>query len=526
MIRRIQKRCVFRIRDSDRTMLERLIFQRYPDREWGTFFRFGFRRTTWGLAACFVGAERPEPGDLDRSSPVTVFRSKYILRAHHIVEDGPFAAGVIHSHPEGSRTFPSKTDDDMDGYFGAEFDHYGRGKPYVSLIFSRDSDGAFRFTGRVFDHGEWYPVTDLLTVGEALLRARSESMSPHVDQPLGEDPELIESPTARIETLLGRAASERLASAKVGVIGCSGTGSPAAHLLARAGVQDFVLVDPQEFAPSNLERMHGSRFADALMHSPASKVAILARLIHEINPHANVTAIRGNVLDEIVSDALLDCDLVLGCMDTQHGRAALGDLASHYLLPSIDVGVAMRAKHDTLQAQLVEVCKHTPDLPCPFCLGRIDQNALAYELMTDGERKWRQEAAALAVERGVDGAQYWGGAPPAELTVGYLTSLAGSLVAGYAENWLTGAATMPHPRFQFDIGWTKLGVNPIEGTRQPGCSCGRTIGHADQARADRSVSRPPHWKPPATVPVSGGRILVPGLARDRGLSAPIRKNRN
>lgn len=524
MSRRHPKRCVFRIRGSDRMALERLIFQRYPDSEWGTFFRFGFRRTTWGLAACFVGAERPEPGDLDRSSPVTVFRSKYILRAHHIVEDGPLAAGVIHSHPEGGRTFPSQTDDDMDGYFAAEFERYGRGRPYVSLIFARNADGSFRFTGRVFDHGEWYPVTDLLTVGEALLRDRSESLPPHGDNPLGGGSGLVESTTARIETLLGRAASERLALAKVGIIGCSGTGSPATHLLARAGVQDFVLVDPQKFAPSNLERMHGSRFADAVAHPPPSKVEILARLIHEINPHARVTAIRGNVLDEIVLDALLDCDLVLGCTDTQHGRAALGDLASHYLLPSIDVGVAMRAKHGHLTTQLVEVCKQAPDLPCPFCLGRIDQNALAYELMTDDERQWRREAAELAVQRGVDGAQYWGGEPPAELTVGYLTSLAGSLVAGYAENWLTGAGAMPHPRFQFDVGWTKLDVSPIEGKRQSGCSCGRTIGHADQARADRSVSRPPHWKPPTTVLASGGLRPDAGPRQESGLECAHRKD--
>ena len=58
-----QKYCIFRIQKQDREKLERLLFLRYPAREWGTFFRFGFRRTSWGLAACFVGVERPLPGD-------------------------------------------------------------------------------------------------------------------------------------------------------------------------------------------------------------------------------------------------------------------------------------------------------------------------------------------------------------------------------------------------------------------------------------------------------------------------------
>jgi hypothetical protein len=492
-----RQHCVFRIQKSDREKLESHIFQRYPAREWGTFFRFGFRRTPWGLAACFIGLERPRPGDLDRSSPVTVFRSRYILRAHHIVEDGPFAAGVIHSHPQGANTLPSPSDDDMDNYFGEEFSQYGKGKPYVSLIFARTRYGDFRFTGRVFDGGKWYPVTNLLTVGDELLH--EETQVRHEGSEVENDPlerAAVESTTARLETLLGRASSRRLSRAKVAVVGCSGTGSPVGHLLARAGIQNLLLVDPQPFAPSNLERMHGSRFADAFVIPPLAKVQILARLIREINPKARIACIQGNILDDIVLDALLECDLVLGCTDSQHGRAALGDLASHYLLPSIDVAVAMRAKDGKLKVQLVEICQHAPDLPCPFCLGRIDQKALSYELMTEEEHKWRQEAAEQAQAHEIDGTQYWGDKPPQELTVGYLTSLAGSMAAGYAENLLTGAARLPHQRLQFDVGWTKLGVALNEKSRRPECSCGRTIGHADQARADHSVSRPLHWPAP------------------------------
>jgi proteasome lid subunit RPN8/RPN11 len=501
MITRHQKRCLLRIQNADREKLENLIFQRYPAKEWGTFFRFGFRRTAWGLAASFVGAERPMPGEIDRTSPVTVFRSRYILRAHHIVEDGPLAAGVIHSHPQGFDTFPSPSDDDMDEYYSKEFQRYSKGRPYLSVIFARDPDGKFYFTGRVFDCGECYPVMDLLTVGSALERERSQVEAEPVSDGDGTKmpTKVLESTTARLESLLGCAASKRLGNSKVGIIGCSGTGSPAGHVLARAGVGRFVLVDPKRMSPPNLERQHGSRFVDALQSVPPTKVEILARLIREINPHAEITCLQGNILDELVLDALLECDLLVGCADSQHCRAALGDIASHYLLPSIDVAVAMRAKKGKLKLQLVEICRHAPQLPCPFCLRRIDQTALSYELMTNEEKQWRREAAKDAEARGQNGAQYWGGEPPQELTVGYLTSLAGSMTAGYAENMLTGAAQMPHQRFQFDIGWEKLGVAPVQGQRNPECSCGKTVGFADQARADRSVSRPPHWPQPRVV---------------------------
>lgn len=497
-----QHYCLFRIQKSDRETLERLIYQRYPSREWGTFFRFGFRRTSWGLAASFVSVARPVPGDLDRSSPVTVFRSRYILRAHHIVEDEPLAAGVIHSHPEGGDTFPSCSDDDMDRYYAQEFSHYGKGKPYVSLIFARGGDGTSHFTGRVFDRGKWYQIKELLTIGDQLEREDAQGWVEHQGEDINENGFGIESTTARLETLLGRAASKRLSTATVGILGCSGTGSPAAHLLVRAGVQRFVLIDPQPFAASNLERMHGSEFEDARRQPAPPKVEILARLIRSINPKAELTCFLGNVLDEVVLDRLLQCDLLLGCMDSQHGRAALGDIATHYLLPSIEVAVSMRAKNGKLKVQLAELCQLAPQLPCPFCLGRINPNTLSYELMTDEERQCRKEAAEVARTQGIDGAQYWGGEPPQELTVGYLTSLAGSMAAGYAQHLLTGAGQMPHRRFQFDIGWTKLGVVTDERERNPECSCGRTIGYADQARADRSVSRPSHWKAPVWVKTS------------------------
>ena len=493
------KRCLLRIQEADRQKLERLIFQRYPAKEWGSFFRFGFRRTSWGLAASFVSTEPPKPGDLDRSSPLTVFRSKYILRAHHIVEDSLLGAGVIHSHPLGFDTLPSPSDDDMDGYYATEFRRYSKGQPYMSLIFARDPDGGFRFTGRVFDGGEWYPVTDLLTVGEHLEHDTCQ-VSDVADEDTDNDHELLpESRTARLDSLLGRAASKRLTRSTVGVLGCSGTGSPAAHVLARAGVGRFILVDPQWLSRSNVERVHGSSFADFLLPEPPTKVASLARLIKGINPDAEVVCIRGNVLDDLVSDALLECDLLLGCGDSQHCRAALGDLTSHFLLPSLEVSVAMRAKEGKLKLQLVEICYNAPQYPCPFCLGRIDQKVLAYELMSDEERKCRREAAKVAEEQGLDHTQYWGGEPPPELTVGYLTSLAGSMAAGYVQNLLTGSARLPHQRFQFDVGWEKLGVVCVEGKRGPDCSCWKTLGHGDQARADRSVSRPDHWAAPEFI---------------------------
>jgi hypothetical protein len=474
---------LFRITAADREKLQTLLFKRYPHREWGTFFRFGYRLTEWGIHVSFVDAVEPRPGDLKEESGIVEFSAGYILRAQLALAETKLGMGVVHSHPEDCGTGASSLDNDMDGYFSDEFSTYGAGRPYVSLRVAKSADGLFSFSGEAWINDEQLQITEWLTVGKELEREVSETTGSKKNT-------LFDEGTARLTELVGERTA-RLPKSFVGVIGCSGTGSPAVHILVRAGVRRFVLVDPEAFVSSNLERMHGSVWRDLKTKPP--KVEILRRLILSINPEAEVKIIRGNVLDENVLDQLLQCDLVLGCTDSQHSRAALGDYASHYLLPCLDVAVLMRAKNGKLTEQVGEIARYTPDETCPWCLGRISQKALAYELMTDTEHEQRAQAAAEAVKRGVDGAQYWGDRPPRELTVGYMTTAVGAIQAGYAEGWITGASAMPHQRLQFDLGMPLLGVVPADKPRKQECSCNWTKGWGDQARAERSVSKPPHW---------------------------------
>jgi hypothetical protein len=273
-------------------------------------------------------------------------------------------------------------------------------------------------------------------------------------------------------------------------VGCSGTGSPAVEMLARAQIGEFVLVDAKRGVLSNLERMHGSRFAD-LSNSSPYKVALTARLIREVNPSAKVTMLVGNALDDRVIDELLRCDIVLGCTDTLHGRAALGDLAALHLIPAIDVGVRPHGNTGKVTAQMIDMTRLGPGDPCPFCLGRIDAHALSAELMPESERQERREAAAAAIRRGEDGTAYWGGDIPLLPAVGYLTTVAGSLAAGYALNWLLGTAQMPHSHFQFDVGASEFAFAADTTQRRPSCSCSRQLGFGDCG--DRSVTMPKHF---------------------------------
>lgn len=165
---------LFRITAADREKLFAFVFKRYPDHEWGSFFRFGYRLTEWGIHASFVDAIEPRAGDLDEASGIVEFSAGYILRAELALNESGLGVGVIHSHPEGGGTGASGLDIDMDHYFSGEFAEYGNGRPYVSLRVAKSFEGNFSFSGEAWINGERLPVIEWLTAGKELKREISE----------------------------------------------------------------------------------------------------------------------------------------------------------------------------------------------------------------------------------------------------------------------------------------------------------------------------------------------------------------
>lgn len=480
---------IVRIRATDLARLEKHLFKRYPHREWGTFFRFGYRRTPWGIAICFVDGLWPDLGDLDRQTSLTTFHEDYSRRAFHASSNVEgLAIGVVHSHPVGCPVRPSDLDDDMDGYFAEELASFSGGRPYCSLIFERTND-SLSFSGRVYDRGQWLAVSSMISVGETVRRWRSQLMpaEPSVIEPTEE------SPIARLQSLMGATTERRLHDATIGVVGNSGTGSPVALVLARARVGNFVVVDPERMSASNLERLQGSYYHHLSQDPLPFKVELLRDMIHSINPDASVVPLVGNVLHPNVIDHLVRCDFILGCTDSVHGRVALDELARHYLLPVIDIGVRMDGVNGQLTEQLANLAAYRPGLPCAFCRGNVDPYQMNYELMSDAERCDKEQQALDAGARGVEADQYWKGRPRQLHTVGYLTTAAGALAAGYVEGALTGSFGMPHSEFQFDIGQPNLGIvaSPLE--QASTCDCQSHLGWADAAAPFKNVSSPSHW---------------------------------
>lgn len=459
-----------------------LLFRRYPDEEWATFARFGWRETPDGLVLTLTALDAPGTHDLDDDAGHVVICEPYSLRVALTAERHPFAVGIIHSHPAGGWTLPSLIDDDMDGYYADYFGGFAPGRPYVSLIFARDAEGALSGSGRVFWQGRWHKVE------------RFAFERRHVAVGTYAWPSRLTTETrgrlARLSSAFGVEAAERLARSTVAVIGAGGTGSPAIEVLARAGVGHLIIVDPDVTSESNLERMHGSVPADAEQQAP--KVLVARRHVATISPTCRVTALQGALPQPEVIDAVIGADVILSCTDQQHSRLAVSDIVLRYLTPAIDCGVELEGEQGEVTGQVIQLVRFLAADPCVWCRGMVDGQQLAQELMSPEEQAQHQAAAEAAIVEGQEGNPYWRATPQLN-TVGYLTTPAGAIAAGYAIGWLTGRFDPPFSRLQMNL------VQPLLDTAEPpdepraGCACRRMRGTADQVQADAMITAPVHW---------------------------------
>ena len=477
---------IVRAAQPDADALQSLIFRRYPSEEWATFATFGWLETPAGLVLTLAGLDPPSPGDLDETASHVVLNEPYTLRTALKAERQRLAVGVIHSHPEGCGTTASPLDDDMDCYYSGYFSGFAPDRPYISLIFARSHDGAvLSATGRVFWKGEWHRVSRFLVQGQRV-------MLTGYDPPPSRRNATGRAQVARLESAFGEEAAERLDQATVAVIGASGTGSPVIEALARAGVGHLIVVDPDVFNPANLERLHGSWHSD--IGKVISKVAIAKRHVRQINPACRVTAIRGALPQKEVVDALCMADIVIGCTDQQHSRVALNDLALRYLVPVLDCGVEMEGEAGLVTGQIIQILRLFPADACVYCREMVVQWKLDQELMSEKERTVRRAAAQEAEAQGRRGDAYWRDIAQMN-TVGYLTTTAGGMIAGYAIGYVTARFATPFSRLQMNLSAPFLDVtdDPIEPLIS--CACRRMRGTSDQGMADELITAPSHWHP-------------------------------
>ena len=308
---------------------------------------------------------------------------------------------IVHTHP-GSHAFFSDQDDRNERELARTANLKGvRG--LVSIVLGGDGS----ICARIWIDADVFVLADAVQiVGRRFVRhasGTSEGISPpHLD---------------RQRRLFGERFNDTLRSLRVCVIGCGGTGSPVALLLARLGVGHIYLIDNDTLAESNLNRVHGSRRDDVGM----AKVEILKREIEAMGVGCHVVTSKAWVKSAEVRDALKSADFVFGCTDDNSGRIFINRLAYFYGIPLIDVGLRMVAASETLGNDLNgRVTTVLPGLPCLICSGVVS-GARANE--EDLERTRPEEFQKRKAE-----AYVIGGGDPAPAVVTFTTEMAAMAV--------------------------------------------------------------------------------------------------
>jgi molybdopterin/thiamine biosynthesis adenylyltransferase len=299
--------------------------------------------------------EVPEEAYEARSPDGFTWSTTPFYKALKLAEDKDYAVAVFHAHPAGHLEFSSADDVAEQELFQIAFNRLESDRPHLSVIMDRTKGLAARAYSRDLKPQQ---VSRIMVVGERWLSwTAGEAIVP--------PPELDRQTRA-----FGAASAVHLAGLKVGVVGCGGTGSAVASLLARIGVRKLALLDADVVEDTNLNRLHFATRTDANLRR--RKVDVVGEGVAAIG--LPISVVRApHFADTPEGLAILkSCDVVFGCTDDDLGREALNRLAHFYFIPVIDLGLLIEPNgeggYDTFDGRVTVV---QPGYPCQSCRGLI-----------------------------------------------------------------------------------------------------------------------------------------------------------
>jgi molybdopterin/thiamine biosynthesis adenylyltransferase len=147
---------------------------------------------------------------------------------------------------------------------------------------------------------------------------------------------------------------------KVAVVGAGGVGLPLVTMLARLGVGELVVIDPDRLDATNLPRMPEARRLDALMPLRAlpggarvadrlstRKVRLARRAARRANPQIRYTGIPCGVTEPQAARELIDCDYLFLAADGHLARMLVNAVAHQFLIPAVQLGTRIDTDPET-----------------------------------------------------------------------------------------------------------------------------------------------------------------------------------
>lgn len=270
----------------------------------------------------------PEDAYIERAQDKAHWSTEFAIPHLEDADENGQAVLKIHSHPTGYRGFSGYDDTADEELFPSVHGRVPGYGPHASAVMLPD--------GEIFGRAAWpgptfKPLRKVSVVGENLRFWFSNDPGSSV-------PDFAQ----RHAQAFGKKTTSLLGQLSVGVVGCSGTGSPVVEQLARLGVGELVLVDPDVVEEKNLNRILGASRSDV----GRAKTEVMGSHIREMGLDTKVEEHEKSLFNANVIRGLARCDVVFGCMDSAEGRDLLNKVAVYYEIPYLDIGVRLDADQD------------------------------------------------------------------------------------------------------------------------------------------------------------------------------------
>lgn len=297
---------------------------------------------------------------ISTSETEVAFKNEAYIRALKIAESKDYAVALVHSHPPGHTSFSEKDDVGERSLFQLVYNRNGSKRPNLSIIIDQNDN----ILGRAWDE-ELNPVPlSLIRIVGKRLHLRYE----------GRNTNLSKEEFSRQALAFGDALNWDLQQLRIGIIGCGGTGSATAMLLARLGVGKILLIDSDKVEKTNLNRLHGSSLND--VKSQRSKVEVVSNAINSMGLNVQVRTIDLDIENPKCQDTLKSLDFIFGCTDDHLGRMILNRIAYCYLTPVIDMGLAIKVREGVFPPEIQTLEGRStflfPGNVCLLCRSVID----------------------------------------------------------------------------------------------------------------------------------------------------------
>ncbi len=308
--------------------------------------------------------------------------SSYIEEAIDIAEHEQLSIILVHSHPSGYPQFSDVDDQSDREIIPSIFEACGHIHGTAVML---PSGVMF---GRVYTQDLVVAPMDLISVaGSDLQYWWAQDQLRPAERPLA----------------FTSAMTSELSHLTACIIGVSGTGSIVAEQICRLGFGRVILIDHDKVEWKNLNRILNTNKLDADMKR--SKVEVFAERVNAYREEPFAVPIDANILTRKAVLAAAQADVLFSCVDTHRGRSVADRMATAFLLPLFDVGVAIPTRDAGTAKAIAEVTGRIdyvyPDGSTLFDRGVYSAATLQAEALAESDPKAHAEQAKLGYIDGV-----------------------------------------------------------------------------------------------------------------------------